>query len=133
MSWLAAGCLQTRRAGVNPSAWQEMPKGRVNLQPHSLGFFASETEERGPLALPPRPALAFPRLSQPGGSITGERGVMHAAAFGFSPVLGHTMTWEHPGAAGGALPCPPARPLPEMMLGSFRELGSSLMLKAREA
>lgn len=76
--------------------------------------------------------LAFPQLLQPGGSVTGG-GVMDAAVFGFFLVLGHTVAWEHPGAAKGALPCPPAQLQPEVMLESFRELGSSLMLKAGEA
>lgn len=31
---------------------------------------------------------------------------MDAPVFGFSLVLRHTMAWEHPGAAGGPLPCP---------------------------
>lgn len=84
------------------------------------------------------PVLAFPQLPQPGRSITGggqgrRRHDTDVAVFGFFPVLGHTVAWEHPGAAKGALPCPPAQLQPEVMLESFRELGSSLMLKAWEA
>jgi len=54
-------------------------------------------------------------------------------AFGFTPVLGHTMAWEHPGTAEGALPCSPTQLMTEMVLERFREMGSSLMLKASEA
>lgn len=115
-----------------------MPKGRVNLQSRSLGFFAFETEEPGFPALPTRQCWPFPSChSQDGPSLGGGQGRRRhdtdVAVFGFFPVLGHTVAWEHPGAAKGALPCPPAQLQPEVMLESFRELGSSLMLKAWEA
>lgn len=60
-------------------------------------------------------------------------GVTDVAMSGFSLVPWHTVAWEHPSAAEGALLCPATRLVPEMVLGRFRELGSSSVLKANKA